>query len=107
MKPLKMNKIDKPLKLTLKYKWYDMIDSGVKLEEYRDITPFYKSRIEKYIKALENGDDVYVTFYKAYTKDRLRMTFRIDYIVKTEGKQEWGALPGIKYYCIGLGKRIN
>lgn len=102
-----MNKIDKPLKLTLKYKWYDMIDSGVKLEEYRNITPFYKSRIEKYIKALENGEEVYVTFYKAYTKDRLRMTFRIDYIVKTEGEQEWGALPGIKYYCIGLGKRIN
>lgn len=102
-----MNKIDKPLKLVLNYKWYNMIDSGEKPEEYRDTTPFYKSRIEKYIKALENDEEVYVTFYKAYTKDRLRMTFRIDYIVKTEGKQEWGAKPGIIYYCIGLGRRVK
>ncbi|WP_071146137.1 hypothetical protein [Bacteroides ihuae] len=33
------------LKLTLSCKWYDMIESGIKKEEYRDITPYWISRI--------------------------------------------------------------
>lgn len=99
--------IDKPLKLTLKYKWYDMIDSGVKKEEYRDITSFYKTRIEKYIKALENGQPAYVTFYKAYATNRPQMTFEIESIQLREGNPEWGAVPGTKYYCIRLGKRVK
>lgn len=109
MRLLKMNKIDKPLKLTLKYKWYDMIDSGEKLEEYRDITPYYKSRIEKYINELDSGKPrpVYVTFYKAYGKNRPQMTFQIDYIIKSTGLPAWGAEPGITYYCIGLGRRVK
>jgi hypothetical protein len=102
-----MNKIDKPLKLTLKHKWYDMIDSGVKLEEYRDITPFYHSRIDKYIDALNCGMKVYVTFYKAYTTNRPSMTFEIETIRQGTGNPAWGAVSGTTYYCIGLGKRIN
>lgn len=33
------------LKLVLKKKWYDMIESGVKLEEYRDIKPHWTTRL--------------------------------------------------------------
>lgn len=29
----------KTLDLVLKYKWYDMVDSGVKTEEYREFKP--------------------------------------------------------------------
>lgn len=32
------------LKLTLSCEWYDMIESGIKEEEYRDITPYWISR---------------------------------------------------------------
>lgn len=102
-----MNKIDKPLKLTLKYMWYDMIDSGVKLEEYRDITPFYQSRIDKYMDAIRQGKKVCVTFYKAYNTNRPSMTFEIESIQLREGNPAWGAIKGVEYYCIRLGKRIN
>lgn len=33
--------------LPIKKKWFDMIKSGEKKEEYREITPYYKSRLEK------------------------------------------------------------
>lgn len=98
--------MNKPLKLTLKFKWYDLINSGIKLEEYRDITPYYRSRITKYIEAIGRGETVYVTFYKAYAANRPQMTFEIESITENTGNPEWGAVPGTKYYCIRLGKRI-
>lgn len=94
------------LKLTLKFKWYDLINSGMKLEEYRDVTPYYHSRIDKYIDAIKHGETVYVTFYKAYDTNRPQMTFKIESIEIREGNPAWGAVPGIEYYCIRLGKRI-
>jgi hypothetical protein len=35
----------KILHLTLKKKWFDMIDSGKKKEEYREIKPYWVSRL--------------------------------------------------------------
>ena len=32
----------KILHLNLKAKWYDMIESGIKKEEYREIKPFWE-----------------------------------------------------------------
>lgn len=32
----------KTIHLVLKFKWYDLIESGQKNEEYRDITPYFK-----------------------------------------------------------------
>lgn len=40
-----MEKDNKTLHLVLKRKWWDMIESGVKNEEYRDFTPFYIKRL--------------------------------------------------------------
>lgn len=34
------------LVLPIKKKWFDMILSGEKKEEYRDIKPYYKTRFE-------------------------------------------------------------
>ena len=36
------------LTLPIKKKWFDMIKSGEKLEEYREIKPYYDSRFKKY-----------------------------------------------------------
>ena len=41
------------LSLVLKRRWYDMIASGEKWEEYRDVKPFYTSRIRNWIKKTE------------------------------------------------------
>lgn len=102
-----MKTTNKPLKLTLKYKWYDMIDSGEKLEEYRDFKPYYFSRLDKYIDAIDRRETVYVTFYRAYDVNRSQMTFEIESIQLREGNPDWGAIKGVEYYCIRLGKRIN
>ena len=40
-----MAKDNKTLHLVLKRKWWDMIESGEKKEEYRDFTPFYVKRL--------------------------------------------------------------
>ena len=37
----------KKLDLILKAKWYDMIESGAKTEEYREITPYWVNRLCK------------------------------------------------------------
>lgn len=39
---------DKTLHLVLKRKWYDMIDSGIKTEEYREIKPYWEKRLLDY-----------------------------------------------------------
>ena len=40
-----MEKDNKTLHLVLKRKWWEMIESGEKKEEYRDFTPFYVKRL--------------------------------------------------------------
>ena len=96
----------KDLKLVLKRKWYDMIASGYKKEEYREVTDYWKNRL------LEKGSwDVRlfdtVTFYLGYAKERPSMTFEWISLGYGEGKPEWGAEPGKEYFIIILGERIK
>jgi hypothetical protein len=98
----------KTLHLNLKKKWFDMIASGEKKEEYREIKPYWDKRlvIENF-----NGDkfkhfDV-VVFKNGYSKDAPTITVRIKHIGLSQGKKEWGAGDGKLYYCISLGKIIN
>lgn len=89
----------KELKLVLTYKLYDMIDSGEKPEEYRDLSEFYRSRLEG-----RNYD--LVTFYRGYAKDRKTMSFKYGGYRVDTGQEKWGAKPGKEYYVIKLGERI-
>lgn len=83
--------------LILKGKWYGMIDAGIKLEEYRDLTDYWKRR-------LENRNYKTVTFQLGYSLKK-RMTFEVKYIGIGKGNQAWGG--GDKYYyIIKLGKRL-
>lgn len=43
------------LTLPIKKEWYDLIKAGIKKEEYRDISPYYKSRFKKLFKGKLNG----------------------------------------------------
>lgn len=102
----------KTLDLVLKKQWYDMIASGEKKEEYREIKPYWIGRLAD----MDDRDDncsYYsikrydrVTFHLGYSKDRPSMTFAIKDITIAEGKPEWGAKEGIKYFVIRLGRRI-
>lgn len=95
----------KILDLPLKSKWYDMIERGVKTEEYREIKPYWCRRLLDSYK-VEGGP----TSYKPYTHVRFRygytkrtMTYKIDEITMGTGKPEWGAPEG-KVFIIKFSK---
>lgn len=90
----------KTLHLTLKKKWFDMIASGEKWEEYREIKPYWTTRID-------NGPFNKVIFTNGYGADRPRITVEIEEIRLDEGRPEWGAGPGRVYYVIKLGRIIE
>lgn len=116
-------KDNKTLHLVLKRKWWDMIASGVKTEEYREIKHHwikllcYQNKQEgcKHSAsceaclycALESGEYMcypydYVCFHLGYTKTT--MTFEVKDIFFGKGKPEWGA-PSEDVFIIKLGKR--
>lgn len=125
---------NKTLYLPLKKEWYELIEKGIKTEEYREIKPYWINRFldstfyywkfttrESVINLYHQSEDKAtgknffrddycryfntVTFSLGYT--RTRMTFEIkDFVVGT-GKPEWGAEPGREYFVIKLGRRLK
>lgn len=101
--------------LVLKHKWYDMIDSGEKLEEYRDATPYWIKRLlgrqELKLMAARLSQRVRlpikkgttVTFHRGYTNTT--MTYHIEYLAWGHGLPQWGA-PKDRCLIIRLGKRL-
>lgn len=106
----------KTLHLILKRKWYDMIASGEKKEEYRKITSYWMKRLCDNVTCnfnvgtgeikvqgeIKNFDTV--CFHRGYTETT--MSFEIKNIVTDTGIPEWGAEPGKQYFVIKLGEKI-
>lgn len=121
----------KTLCLPLKKEWYEMIESGVKTEEYRDLSEYWISRLTRY------GDDgklngkLYANFLStspnvlklnidggimwfsefesvkfSYGYTKRTMTFECKGITIGKGNIEWGA-PDNDVFIIKLGKRID
>lgn len=113
------------LTLSLKRKWFEMIRDGVKLEEYREIKPYYEKRLLNYKAIAENID--YLKFMKyvmcipidicsRYPKGFDKLVFTLGYpksddtsrrlefknpkIRFGEGRPEWGAEPRKIYFVI-------
>ena len=80
--------------MPIKKKWFDMILSGVKKEEYRKISPYYASRLK---------GCTHIKFINGYGDSRPRFTIEVRYVDKDFGNPEWGAEPETDYYVIGLG----
>lgn len=83
------------LHLVLDYKWFDMIAAGVKLEEYREMTDYWKKRIWD-----KRGEIDSVCFHRGYTN--ITITKRVFAIVEDAGLEECGAGPLTLYYVIKL-----
>lgn len=116
----------KTLHLNLKKKWFDMFLTGVKKEEYRELKQFWVSRLvnllvvdhtrskshleliltEDYDKAIFNFYDT-ITFSNGYTKDRPLFVIELKGIEIREGKAEWGAEPGKKYFVLKTGEILS
>lgn len=122
----------KVLRLTIKKQWFAMIVSGEKTEEYREIKWHWFTRLVfkhesviKYLNMKCTTEDVVrvlndafwvktiafkafdsVEFINGYSPTSPRATFEFNGIEIKEGKPEWGAIKGEKYFTIKLGKQI-
>uniref|UniRef100_UPI00404765C3 ASCH domain-containing protein n=1 Tax=Roseivirga sp. TaxID=1964215 RepID=UPI00404765C3 len=92
------------LNLTIKKEWFDMILSGKKKEEYREIKPYWNSR-------LKPGDDFeqynLVRFQNGYSKDAPVMFVICKGIGIGQAKPEWSNDWQGDVYVISLGEIIT
>lgn len=102
------------LHLSLKTKWFKMIESGEKREEYRELKPYWYKRLGKdyYLPGQSKWYRYYdvVEFTLGYPKKddtSRRMTFEITSIETGKGNPQWGAPTDKSVFIIKLGRRIK
>lgn len=87
------------LRLTLKKKWFDMILSGEKKEEYRDLKPYWFIR-------LSGREFSHVHFTNGYGKDKPQILIECEGVnISQFGVHKWGFQE--KCYVIKLGEIIE
>lgn len=108
----------KILHLTLKKKWFDMIASGEKKEEYREWKPYWAVRLcgsigiacrahaDKKNPAHFQNFDI-VRFKNGYNKNAPVVDVQCNGIYVGEGKEKWGAEKGREYFVIKLGTLVH
>ena len=109
------------LPLVLKGKWYDMIASGEKREEYRLPTLYWRKRLHNWNVRFTESTTPVVEFRRGYAKDAPRMAFWCLGIETVNGLMpyayvehpadrclhpEWGE-PDEPHYFIELGGRVE
>ena len=97
------------IKSTIKRKWFDMILSGEKKEEYKDIKKFWQSRLKNLVGKKGNPIAILHLFNGRYLGNDLR-NLKIEILSVNEssnGKVEWGFEPENKKFVISLGKIIE
>jgi len=110
------------LRLTLKKKWFDMILAGIKTEEYREMKSFWISRLiefdfawasqtiedaKEHLRACPNGffkKFDFIEFSNGYGNKVPKMIIEFKGVEIREGNPDWGAVKGIEYFVINLGK---
>lgn len=124
---------EKVLHLTLQKKWFDMVASGVKKEEYREIKEHWITRLlnhnpftqgtrsikgyeQEIIDHIIKHRDYYsanriqsferLVFTNGYSKKSRRMEVECLGIEIREGRKEWGAIEGEIYFVFNLGEVV-
>lgn len=113
------------LHLPLKAKWYDMIESGEKTEEYREVKPYWVKRLcftkqqdgcafscaERWCMRCEDlGNYMCYPFTKvcfSYGYTKRRMTWEVESICIGYGDPGWGAPKDKAVFIIKLANRIK
>ena len=88
------------LTLPTKKKWFDMLLSGEKKEEYRKATQYYYKRFTNLFNAFET-DKREIAFRNGYSADSPTFIAVCTWDIGT-GKEEWGAEPGKEYYRLKI-----
>lgn len=86
------------LTLPIKKKWFDLIASGEKKEEYREIKPYYQTRFDKPL--------THIRFTNGYGNSVPSVTVELLGISKGIPKPEWseGTIEqGTEVYVLSLG----
>lgn len=97
------------LTLPIKKKWFDMVRSGEKKEEYREIKPYYTSRFTKLFGSLDlTSVDIAkpILFRNGYNSSSPSFIANCSFSIKT-GKEEWGAEPGKEYYVLTIKEILD
>lgn len=93
--------------LQIEKKWFNMILSGEKKEEYLEIKRYYRSRlyslglIDRYGLPLIGTADI--EFRNGYSTGSPSFTATVSCDIKP-GKEEWGAEPGVEYFVLKIEK---
>lgn len=115
------------LQLSLKTNWFEMTKAGIKTEDYREITPYWISRLcikhPKSVIAGGNLHDIHTGQQFSFRKDFTQNTMTLGYpksgdterILKLEhkgieirtGNPEWGAEPDKLYFVIKHGSVLK
>ena len=101
----------KTLKLTLKKKWFDMIFSGEKKEEYREMKEHWHRRLATKqsrctLAPIEFKKYDVIEFRNGYKKDSPAMFVECKRVAMGYGIKDWGAEQKI-VYIIYLGKVLS
>ena len=86
------------LVLPIQKKWFKMILSGEKKEEYREIKPYYDERFRKVFNESGVGE---IIFRNGYGKN-VPSILCLCVLSKGYGRKEWGAKPGQEYYVLSI-----
>lgn len=109
--------------LPIKKKWFDMILSGEKKEEYREIKPYYEARFLKlfsemfyngtWIKCHDNGFAICgkgriqkIMFRNGYNKTSPSFIAKCTLSIG-KGKEEWGAEKDKEYFILTVQEILN
>lgn len=108
------------LTLPIKRTWYDMILSGEKKEEYREVKPYYEVRLQNLFGVIlleRNGEisEIMTDVPEEIKREPVQeIIFRAGYsatapkikckctLTLGEGRPEWGAVPGKRYFVLGI-----
>jgi len=103
--------------MTLKKKWFDMILSGVKTEEYREMKDYWEKRFINYFgrhyhfsqdvpTLVWNNQKKDIIFRNGYGNDKPEFTAECT-ISEGYGNEAWGAESGCKYYVLKIHRVYN
>lgn len=89
------------LVLPIQKKWFDMIISGEKKEEYREIKPYYCSRFKNIFGLDYRNKTREIIFRNGYKHDSPQVKCLCQLRIGT-GKEKWGAVRNKEYYILKI-----
>lgn len=92
------------LVLPIKKKWFDMILSGEKKEEYREIKPYYDKRLGHL--TIGTGTVTTIILRNGYSHSSPSIMCKCAVTIGP-GIEGWGAEPNIDYYVLKILKILE